>query len=136
MRKFLIAALVALLPMNAFAQTQPSQPTHSAGSGYLSSILVVTGTIGGLVVADLLTGGRLTAQLFRAAPRAVAAGPVVYSPAVMEARQAGAVLGEMISAATDARDVAARADLLRMLALGSGALVGGLAVNGLINGGK
>ena len=80
------------------------------------------------MVADLLTGGTLTAPVLgifglrTAAPVAVAAAGAPLSPAVAEARAAGAVLGEQITGATAARDIAARRDLVRVGILGAGAL--------------
>jgi hypothetical protein len=138
MRKFLFAVMVALLPVSAFAQTQPAQPAavaDSDGGGYGRTLAITAGVVGGLVVVDLLTGGSLTSSLLttvglrQAAPVVVARVPL--SPAIAEARAAGAVLGEQITGATEARDIAARRDMLYAGALGAGALAGGLLVSHL-----
>lgn len=133
MRKSVVAlAVVLTLPVSALAQGQPAEASPAAaaavGGGYGKAILVTTGIVGGLVVADILSGGTLTAPILGAFGRGAAA-PVAtrvpLSPAIAEARAAGAVLGEQITPATYARDVAARADMLYVGILGLGALAGG-----------
>jgi len=138
MWKFLAAVMVALLPLSAFSQNQPAPPAAAdagADSGGLGTTLAITaGVVGGVVVADLLTGGGLTYPLLsavglrQAGPAAVAAAPVM-TPAILEARQAGAVLGELITPATEARDTAARSDLAYAAILGAGGLIGGWLVS-------
>ncbi len=137
MWKFLAAVMVALLPLSAFAQNQPvaATATEADADGGLGTTLAITaGVVGGVVVADLLTGGGLTYPLLSAvglraaAPATVAAAPVM-TPAILEARQAGAVLGEMITPATEARDVAARRDLGMAAILTVGGLAGGWLVS-------
>ena len=129
MWKFLVAVMVALLPLSAFAQNQPATAEADGGSG--KTLAVVAGVVGGVVVADLLTGGSLTYPLLtavglrEAAPVAAAAAAPVMTPAILEARQAGAVLGEMIVPATEARDVAARRDMLTAAAWLGGGILGG-----------
>ena len=55
------------------------------------------------------------------------------SPAIAEARAAGAVLGEQITAATEARDVAARRDLVYASIIGLGGLAGGWLISHLVH---
>ena len=127
MRKLLIAALVALLPMNAFAQNQPARPTDAADEGgWGSTWAVAAGAIGGLVVADLLIGGGVV----RAA-RAVA--PAAPSPAAAAAFQAGAVLGTELMAATARADARVVNAVLRFLGLTTGAVAGAYAANTLFS---
>lgn len=76
-------------------------------------------------------GGSLTASLFGWGTVAVDTGPVVYSPEILNARAAGAVLGEMITPATNVRDVAARRDMFYALMLGVGGTVGAVVTRGL-----
>jgi len=138
MWKFVVAVLVALLPFSAFAQNQPAMPTDgdAGGSGLGKTLAITAGVVGGVVVADILTGGSLTGPLLttvglrRAAPVAVgAAARAPISPAIAEARAAGAVLGEQILGATEARDAAARKDMLYAGIIGLGGILGGLFAN-------
>ncbi|CAK0773580.1 MFS transporter [Azospirillaceae bacterium] len=135
MRKFLIALiLVAFMPVHAFAQSQPAlqmaaKPDAAGGFDAVRTVIVTAGVVGGVIVADLLTGGSLTASLFGSAAAAAPVAATALPPAVMEARAAGAVLGEMITPATAMRDVAARADLARTAVLGAGAVVGGMLLS-------
>ncbi len=137
MWKFLAAVLVALVPFSSFAQNQPAQPTVAdADQGGLGKTLAITaGVVGGVVVADLLTGGALTNSVLtvvglrQAAPAAVAAVRPVLTPAIQEARAAGAVLGEQIVPATLARDTAARSELAYAGLIGLGGIVGGWIVS-------
>ncbi|MEI6985119.1 MAG: hypothetical protein WCK65_03235 [Rhodospirillaceae bacterium] len=139
MLKSWVAVMVVMLPISAFAQSQPAQQTAAdADAGGLGRTLVLTaGVIGGVVVADILTGGTLTGPLLSAvglrpaAPIAAAAVRAPLSPAIAEARAAGAVLGEQILAATEARDIAARKDMLYAAVIGMGGLAGGLLANNL-----
>lgn len=133
MRKSVVVLVAALmLPVSAFAQTPPapaSAPAADEGSA-VRTLAITAGIIGGLVVADILAGGSFTAPLLRvvglrAAPAAAAATVAPLSPAVAEARAAGAVLGEQITGATAVRDSAARSDLAYVGILGVGALTGG-----------
>ena len=137
MWKILAAVMVALLPLSAFAQNQPAQSTTAEAavdSGLGQTLAITAGVVGGVIVVDLLTGGSLTYPLLsavglrQAAPAAVAAAPV-FTPAIVEARQAGAVLGEMITPATEARDAAARRDIGYAALLGLGGLAGGWLVS-------
>ena len=139
MWKSLVALVVALmLPLSAFAQSQPATATaaDSDTGGAGKTLAITAGVVGGLVVADLLTGGALTTPLLRtvglrpAAPVA-AAVRAPLSPAIAEARAAGAVLGEQITAATEARDMAARRDLVYAGLLGVGGIAGGWLVSHL-----
>ncbi len=125
-----------MLPLSAFAQSQPAvaSAADSDGGGLGKTLLVTAGVVGGIVVADVLTGGALTGPLLRtvglrpAAPVAVAVRAPL-SPAIAEARAAGAVLGEQITAATEARDMAARQDMVYVGILGLGGVVGGWLVS-------
>lgn len=136
MRKVVLAlALALLLPLQAHAQTQPMAGAESGGWG--KTLVVTVGVLAGVAAVDLLTGGALTGPLLtsvglRSAPRAVvAAGPTVLPPAVIEARNAGAVLGEQIVGATAIRDAAARVDMLWAAALAAGGVAGGYLINRL-----
>ena len=140
MWKSLVALVVALmLPLSAFAQSQPAvaSAADSDNGGLGKTLLLTAGVVGGVVVADLLTGGSLTGPLLRtvglrpAAPVAAVAVRAPLSPAIAEARAAGAVLGEQITAATEARDVAARADMVYAGILGVGGVLGGWLVSHL-----
>ncbi len=142
MWRLTIVLVVALtLPLSAFAQNLPAEASaaESDHDSFIKNLAITTGFVGGLVVADLLTGGTLTAPVLglfglrTAAPVAVAAARAPLSPAVAEARAAGAVLGEQITGATSARDIAARRDLVRVGILGTGALVGRWLVLRLFN---
>ncbi|CAK0745718.1 membrane hypothetical protein [Gammaproteobacteria bacterium] len=123
---------LALLPFVVNAESAPvaaaSTPAATApdpNSSSWKSVKTALGVVGGVVVADWIMGGTLVSSLLGRAP-AVPAGPVVYSPEVLGARAAGAVLGEMIAPATALRDVAARQDMLYTLVLGVGAAAGGV----------
>ena len=136
MWKSLVALVVALmLPLSAFAQNQPATATAADDNGGLGKTIAMTvGVVGGVVVADLLTGGSLTGPLLRTVGLrpALPAGTVAraaISPAVAEARAAGAVLGEQITGATEARDMAARADRVYAAILGLGGIAGGWLVS-------
>ena len=137
MWKTLVALVVALmLPLSAVAQSQPATATAAdSDTGGLGKTLAVTaGVVGGIVVADILTGGSLTGSLLTSVglrPAAAAAARAPLSPAVAEARAAGAVLGEQITAATEARDMAARRDLVYAGLLGVGGIAGGWLVSHL-----
>lgn len=130
MRKILVAVMICLMTSVSYAQTQPAPSEAASGSFDLWKTLAIgVGVIGGIVVVDLLTGGTLTSAVIPTGVTPVAAGPVVYPPEVLEARAAGAVLGEMITPATSIRDTAARADMLWTAALAVGAVAGGYLIN-------
>jgi len=154
MRTCLAALMFCLTISPAWAQTQPAPVAAPAadaaadGVNWLKIAAVSIGAVSGLVAIDLLTGGTLTAPVVASFSRTTAAATATtaaatttgstaltvaaapaYSPAVLEARAAGAVLGEMILPATNIRDQAARADLLWVAALGIGALGGASLVN-------
>ena len=130
-------AAALMLPLGAAAQTAAPSPqlavaAEADSDGSTRTLLIVAGVISGIVVADLLSGGTLTAPILtavglRAAPPVVAAAPI--SPAMLEARAAGVVLGEQITAATAARDAAARRDLAKLGALALGAIGGGWLIS-------
>ncbi len=80
MRLHLAAALIALTPLSALAQTETAAPPLESPS-LNSPLLLTVGIVGGVVVADILTKGALSGPALRvlglrAAPAAVAA-PVV-----------------------------------------------------------
>jgi hypothetical protein len=138
MRKSIVVLVAAcMLPVAAFAQAQPAEPAADNGS-FTKTLAITGGVVGGLVIADLLTGGALTAPLLRAvglraaAPAAAAVARAPLTPAVAEARAAGAVLGEQITGATEVRDAAARSDLAYVGILGGGALIGGWLISHLV----
>ncbi len=141
MKKVLAIMCLSLLPLIASADGNAAAPpaaaapaaaissaaTGSADSGSMwRTVVTGVGLVGGVIVADLLVGGTLTASLFGWGTAATAA-PVVYSPEILGARAAGAVLGEMIAPATHARDVIARRDMFYTFVLGVGAVAGATA---------
>jgi hypothetical protein len=88
-------------------------------------VVTSLGVVGGVIIADLFMGGSLTSSLFGwGGGTAAATGPVIYSPEVLSARAAGAVLGEMITPATHLRDAAALQDMFYTFVLGVGGVVG------------
>ncbi len=58
MRIHLFAALVALLPLSAVAQTETAA-APAEESGILTPVVVTVGVVGAAVVADILTNGAL-----------------------------------------------------------------------------
>jgi hypothetical protein len=132
----LVLALgLSLAAAPAFAQTETADATakaRAAPSSALAKTLVIgAGVVAGVAAADLLMGGALVRPLL-GLPGAAAAPARLYTPAQMrEYRAAGAVIGEGITAATEARDVPARTDLLRSLALVLGGIAGWLGVEKL-----
>ena len=132
MLKFAFALFLSLmLSVPSFAQTRPSDAVSTATdkNDFAQSLLVTAGIVGGLIVVDIVTRGPLTTPLLRMIGLRSGASAVAMrapiSPAVAEARAAGAVLGEQITAATAARDAAARQDLVYVGILGVGAFIGG-----------
>jgi len=106
---------VAVTPTN----TNPEEARSWRG------LVTTLGVVGGVIIADLFMGGSLTSSLIGwGSTAAVVKGPVIYPPEVLSARAAGAVLGEMITPATNLRDVAARQDMIYSLMLGVGGAVG------------
>ena len=122
MRKIFLVVIAALLPLLALGNEPPPAHERSSARSHNSDIshilMVSAGVIGGLIIADLLVGGVMTTPFVEA-----------VTPAMQEARAAGAVFGEQIAAATGLRDAEARADLLYALIAGSGALLGGWMAN-------
>ena len=98
-------------------------------------IAIGAGVIGGAVLTDWLIGGAMASSLInvvRGSGTAAVAQPRLYTPAqIREYRSAGAIIGEAIRPATEARDIPARNDLFRMTALALGGLVGWLTANHL-----
>jgi len=135
MWKFLAAFVVALLPVSAFAQSQLAQATANETDNSVATLEVAAGVVGGVIIADLLTGGALTYPVLsaiglrQAAPAAAVAAAPVMTPALMEARQAGAVLGETIIPATQLRDAAARREIGYAAALVAGGALGGWLIS-------
>jgi hypothetical protein len=120
MRKMFLAALFALLPVMAVAKG--GTETEGAPDGIRQILWISAGVVAGVVLVDLLFDG------------VAVAAPVanVVTPAMQEARAAGAVFGEQIAAATGARDAEARADMLYALLVGTGALLGGWVVSHML----
>jgi len=116
MRKILFAALFALLPLAGFAGDTPS--TEPSNHNLRNILLISAGVVVGMIIVDLVVGGALTVPPAN-----------VMTPAVQEASAAGAVFGEQVAAATALRDAKARADVIYVLLLGTGALLGGWLVN-------
>ncbi|KOR31288.1 hypothetical protein TI04_01705 [Achromatium sp. WMS2] len=117
MRKLIIAAIFFCLPLTSMAKDAVAPDTGPTMT--LNRILLISaGVIGGVFLADFLIGGSLTA-------------PVVHmmSPAMQQARNAGAVFGEQVAAATAIRDNQARASMVHAILVVSGALLGGWAVD-------
>ncbi|CAK0746497.1 exported hypothetical protein [Gammaproteobacteria bacterium] len=139
MKRVIAILCLSLLPLMVRAESASVKPVgvvpppvvapaadRGAGSSAWRTVVTGLGVVGGVIVADIFMGGSLTASLFGWGSTA-AAGPVVYSPEVLGARAAGAVLGEMITPATHLRDAAARQDMFYTLVLGVGAVAGAAA---------
>jgi|GEM_PF-3400127 len=138
MKKMIAILCLSLLPLLVRAENTSVAPISAtppvtepaanqvAAHSVLRTVVTSLGVVGGIIVADLFMGGSLTASLFGWGTTA-AAGPVVYSPEILGARAAGAVLGEMITPATHLRDAAARQDMFYTLILGAGAVAGAAA---------
>lgn len=107
---------IAVTPTN----TNPEEAKSWRG------LVTTLGVVGGVIIADLFMGGSLTSSLigWGATTTAVIKGPIIYPPEILNARAAGAVLGEMITPATNLRDVAARQDMIYALMLGAGGTIG------------
>jgi len=63
---FLAAAIIALSPFNASAQTEPVAPAVTAAGNGVSTLVVVAGVVAVAVVADIVSGGALSGPLLRA----------------------------------------------------------------------
>lgn len=118
MRRFAIAMLFTLLPVIGTAQD--NQVAATADYGWRDVLLVSAGVIAGAIVVDLWLGGMLTVP-----------SPVGITPAMQEAGAAGAVFGDQIAAATLAKDIKARADVIYVLVVGGAAILGGWAANSI-----
>ncbi len=129
MARILVICCLLLASGAAFAQTKGSDDVGSSQG--VSPLLVGAGVVGGVVVADLLTGGALTGPLFRGAQ--TAAQPMFSAVQTREMTSAGALIGEAIAPATARRDVASRAEMWRLLGLIGGGILGGLGVNALVS---
>jgi len=116
MRKILFAALFALLPLAGFARDTPNN--DPSNQNLRNILLISAGVVVGMIMVDLFVGSALTVPAAN-----------VMSPAVREASAAGAVFGEQVAAATSVRDAKARADVIYVLLLGAGALLGGWLIN-------
>lgn len=146
MKKMIAVASLSLIPLMAQAESPDvaqnaavipaatvsttSVSSEETGSYTWRALATGLGVVGGVIVVDLFMGGALTSSLFGWGTT-VATGPAVYSPEVLSARAAGAVLGEMITPATNIRDVAARRDMFYALMLGVGGAVGAVVSYGL-----
>jgi hypothetical protein len=132
MVRILVVCCLLLASGAAFAQTQGSDAAVAPeSSGLASPLLIGAGIVGGVVVADLLTGGTLTGPLFRGAETAA---PRMFTPLqTREMTSAGALIGEAIAPATALRDQASRAEIWRLLALAGGGVLGWLGVSALIS---
>lgn len=112
-----------LTPAVAVAPTNPANPEEAKS---WRGLVTTLGIVGGVVIADLFMGGSLTSSLigWGSTTSAVIKGPIIYPPEILNARATGAVLGEMITPATNLRDVAARQDMVYALMLGVGGAIG------------
>ena len=84
MRRAMIAAALALLPLSAHAQSRPAPDTPASPdvvedgvrvpppnfTDALRVLVVTSGIIGGFIAADIMSGGTLTAPLLSGAPLA------------------------------------------------------------------
>ncbi|CAK0741385.1 membrane hypothetical protein [Gammaproteobacteria bacterium] len=140
MKKIIVIISLSLIPLmvpaenvNITSTTVTPSTTVSVtdeSNGSWRTLITGFGVVSGVIIADLFMGGSLTYSLFGWVPT-VTAGPVAYSPEVLSARAAGAVLGEMITPATNLRDVAARRDMFYALMLGIGGTIGAVVTYGL-----
>lgn len=133
MGKILVVCCLLLASGAAFAQTppaaQPADQLAADSSGLGTTLLVGAGVVAGVVAADLLTGGALTGSLF-GLTREVAQ-PMFTAAQTREMTASGALIGEAIAPATARRDIAARGELLRLLALTAGGVAGWIGVSKL-----
>ena len=97
MRIVYAAAIAALIPLTAVAQTPPvpvpAADASEPSSGFITPLLVTAGVLGVAVVADLLTEGALSGPLLRATgldaapaaagPASATALPTLPAPAVV-----------------------------------------------------
>ena len=137
MKKTLVLVLgLSLAAGPVLAQPQPMDTAAKpapGSSGLDRTLAIGTGVVAGVLLADLLMGGAIVRPLLGLSEAAAATGSKLYTPAqVGEYRAAGAVIGEGITAATEARDVPARADLLRSVVLVLGGVAGWLGVSHLV----
>ncbi len=84
MRRAMIAATLALLPLSAYAQSRPAPDASTSPdiieegvrvpppnlTDALRVLVVTSGIIGGFIAADIMSGGALTAPLLSGAPLA------------------------------------------------------------------
>ena len=132
MRKVALVCCMLMVAGPAFAQSPPAEPqANGESSSLVRPLLIGVGVVAGALLTDAALGGNLAARLIGTAP-AVAAQPVVSRAAFQEARANAAVVGDYILAATEARDVPARAGLLRATTIGLGAVAGWLGVSWLM----
>jgi hypothetical protein len=88
MRILATAAVAILLPLGAFAQTEPQVPAAPAPAiASVSPTIVVAGVVAAAVVADIVTNGALSGPLLRvvgweAAPAARAASAPAVAAAI------------------------------------------------------
>ena len=122
MRKFLMITVLSLFPMIGFTQTEPATETSTHGINISRVLWISAGVVSGVVIADYLLGGYLTTPTFS-----------MLHPAVTQARSAGAVIGELIGAATHSRDAQARTAFAYASLVGAGAILGGWLANQFIS---
>jgi len=122
---FMVLAEATNAPRIESTTTVASNPDETTT---WKTVMTSLGVVGGVIVADLFMGGSLTSSLIGWGAN-VAPASVVYSPEVLSARAAGAVLGEMITPATNLRDVAARRDMFYVFMLGVGGAVGAVVTS-------
>lgn len=121
MRKIFFAAVLILSPLLATATETATTESNDAGLSRM--VWISVGVVAGVVIADLLMGGMITAPIVSMA-----------DPVMQEARAAGAVFGEQVTAATQIRDSQARASMMYAVLIGSGAILGGWLVDRLVVG--
>lgn len=114
MRRLFVIVLIALLPTTGtFAQGgASSEEAFSLGD----ALLVSAGIVVGVVAMDYLISGAL---------KVPAVSPATLNPVIQEASAAGAVFGDQVAAGTATMDAKARADVMYVFLLGSGAVIGG-----------
>jgi hypothetical protein len=135
MGRILVVCCLLLASGAAFAQTPPAaqaadQPAAAESSGLQTPLLITAGVVAGVVAADLLTGGALTGSLFGVTRAATQ--PMFTVAQTREMTASGALIGEAIAPATAWRDVPARAEMWRLVALAAGGVAGWLGVSKLL----
>lgn len=122
MRKTIVASLFVMLPIVGTAAPTTANES-SPGYSVTDIMLISAGMVAGAVLVDFILAQTLTAPTTA----------TVSSTAVAEASAAGAVFGDKIAAATMIKDTKARADMLYALIVGSGAVLGAVALDHIWN---